>query len=158
MEIIAINDCRQHRRDMRFSFTFNVIRAVVCASVPLIYLYLLCTIRLLPPGVFCLFVIAGCFFFYLSLWAIDICMRWRRAVETISVQGKNLVIECQGGIFRRKKIIPLSTIRRVGIRRWFYVYEVPETLRVYYSGWRFYDFGLCVENPDALAKKIMNLL
>lgn len=155
MEIIAINDCRQHRRDMRFSF--SVIRAVVCASVPLIYLYLLCTIRLLPPGVFYLLVIAGCFFF-LSLWAIDICMRWRRAVETISVQGKNLVIECQGGIFRRKKIIPLSTIRRVSIPRWFYVYDVPETLRVYYSGWRFYDFGLCVENPDALAKKIMNLL
>ncbi|MBR5028772.1 MAG: hypothetical protein IKX51_06100 [Bacteroidales bacterium] len=90
-------------------------------------------------------------------------MRWERARETVSVQYETLVIECSGCIFRRRrKEIPLSTIRKVELYesgRWWLRCTYPESLRVVYSGTHTYRFGICMapEERDKLAETITEL-
>jgi len=90
------------------------------------------------------------------LFSLDIYLRWERARETVSVQYETLIIECSGCIFRRRrKEIPLSTIRRVESCESGY----PERLRVVYSGTHSYCFGICMapEERDKLADTITEL-
>lgn len=91
------------------------------------------------------------------LFSLDIYLRWERARETVSVQYETLVIECSGCIFRRRrKEIPLSTIRRV--ESWESG-NYPETLRVVYSDSHTYRFGICMapDDRDKLADTIDEL-
>lgn len=97
------------------------------------------------------------------LSCLDVYLRWERARETVSVQYETLVIECSGCIFRRRrKEIPLSTIRRVELCEsdvlWLRgIY--PDRLRVVYSGTHTYRFGICMspEDRDKLADTITQL-
>lgn len=91
------------------------------------------------------------------LSCLDVYLRWERARETVSVQYETLVIECSGCIFRRRrKEIPLSTIRRV--ESWESG-NYPETLRVVYSDSHTYRFGICMapDYRDKLADTIDEL-
>lgn len=93
----------------------------------------------------------------------DNYLRWNHAVETVFIQYETLVIECRGGIFRRRKEIPLSAIKKVeyydGHSGWLWS-VLPDTLRVVYSNSRHYRFGLCLttEKRNDLAKKIMDFV
>ena len=102
-----------------------------------------------------------CAFYGLLYW--DDYLRWERARETVSVQYETLVIECSGCIFRRRrKDIPLSTIRKVELYesgRWWLWCTYPERLRVVYSGTHTYRFGICMTPKDRekLAETITEL-
>ena len=115
---------------------------------------------LLPPA----FVIL-----YIGFSLLDCYLKWNYAEETISVQYETLIIECRRSLFRHRKEIPLSTIDcvvicddTIGISRGLntlYETNVPETLKVVYSGSHRYRFGICMtdEKRDFLAKAIMAL-
>lgn len=88
---------------------------------------------------------------------IDTYMKWHCTEETVSVQHEMLVVERRKCLFRRRKEIPLSAIRKVE------TYDDGSgqrsaTLRVVYSNTS-YRFGLCLSDADrqALGRKIMEL-
>ena len=99
---------------------------------------------------------------FVGLSYLDIYLRWERGKETVYVQQETLVIERNGCIFRRRKEIPLSTIRKVelydGWTGWSWA-TYPETLRVVYSGFHRYRFGICMtpDDQDKLADIITEL-
>ena len=105
---------------------------------------------------------------YSGLKLLDGYMRFTRAVETVSVHQGMLVIECRGGIYNRRKEIPLSAIQKVepfdGKVWWYRVkwchLTMPERLRVDYSGSKRYYFGICLDKRkrNALAKKIQETI
>ena len=105
----------------------------------------------------------GLLYFGFSL--LDCYLKWNYAEETISVQYETLIIECRRSLFRHRKEIPLSTIDCVVICDdtigFSFIYEtnLPETLKVVYSGSHRYRFGICMTNEkrDFLAKAIMAL-
>lgn len=105
----------------------------------------------------------GLLYFGFSL--LDCYLKWNYAEETISVQYETLIIECRRSLFRHRKEIPLSTIDcvvicddTIGISI-IYETNLPETLKVVYSGSHRYRFGICMtdEKRDFLAKAIMAL-
>ena len=101
---------------------------------------------------------------YIGFSLLDCYLKWNYAEETISVQYETLIIECRRSLFRHRKEIPLSTIDcvvicddTIGTR--IYETNLPETLKVVYSGSHRYRFGICMtdEKRDFLAKAIMAL-
>ena len=101
---------------------------------------------------------------YIGFSLLDCYLKWNYAEETISVQYETLIIECRRSLFRHHKEIPLSTIDcvvicddTIGSR--IYETNLPETLKVVYSGSHRYRFGICMtdEKRDFLAKAIMAL-
>ena len=97
-----------------------------------------------------------------AIMNIDLYLRWHRAEEIVSVQHEVLVIEYSKCIFKRRKEIPLSNIRKVetytGRSGWHWG-AVPETLTLTYSNSIKYNFGICMTDSrrDTLARKIMEL-
>ena len=108
------------------------------------------------------FVVIALLLALVALLNIDLYLRWHRAEEVVSVQHEMLVIEYSKCIFKRRKEIPLSTIRKMetytGRSGWYWG-AVPETLSVTYSNSIKYNFGICMTDScrDTLARKIMEL-
>ena len=163
MDILAINKAHD---DSNKRYSRECLRyAILC---------LLATL-----GVVCFVIVDFCLYFPFSVLMLllafivvwkgltfwDDYLRWTRAVETVSVQKEILVIECRGGIIRRRKEIPLSTIRKVELfdgSHWWHsigptAVVIPERLIVVYSDSHRYRFGICLteQERNELARKIM---
>lgn len=69
---------------------------------------------------------------YMSLFFFDNYMRCNYAVETISVQDGDLVIECTKSLLRKFKRIPLSSIHSVEMYDGTHAFRIslPDKLRV----------------------------
>ena len=98
---------------------------------------------------------------FLSLLYIDHYLRFHHATETISIQGGSLVIEYQGSLLRKKKVIPLSSIRRVKAFSNYNGEEliILDKLKVVYGHGRRYRFGanLSERRRTMLAKQITEI-
>ena len=98
---------------------------------------------------------------YMTLFFFDNYMRCNYAVETISVQDGDLVIECTKSLLRKFKRIPLSSIHSVEMYDGTYSFKIsfPDKLRVRYGDGRRYRFGIDMTDKKrkALAKKIMDI-
>ena len=164
MEILANNRARINARYDSSCFYRGLLPAVIFF---IFFLYNLFT------GIYNLFTGIGVGLFwvwlgfalltgFVALMYLDLYLRWHRAVETVSVQHEMLVIEYHKCIFKRRKEIPLSAIRKVetytGHGGWYWG-TAPETLSVTYSNSIKYNFGICMSDSrrDDLARKIMDL-
>ncbi len=113
-------------------------------------------------GLFWLWAVLALLSGFVALMYLDLYLRWHRTVETVSVQHEMLVIEYHRCIFKHRKEIPLSAIRKVetytGRGGWYWG-AAPETLTVTYSNSIKYNFGICMPDSgrDALARKVMDL-
>ena len=157
MEILANNKARINARYDSLCFHRGLLPAGLFF---LFFLYELLTEK--GVGLFWLWIVLALLFGFVALMYFDLYLRWHWAVETVSVQHEMLVIEYHKCIFKRRKEIPLSAIRKVetytGRGGWYWG-AAPETLTVTYSNSVKYNFGICMSDSrrDALARKIMDL-
>ena len=160
MEILAVN---KSKSESKFFKILEFVSGFVYIFVLAIGLILL-TVKVffLDSGSIGLgywLLAVGLFLGYMSIFVLDNYIRLYNSVETISIQGDNLVIECTNSILRRRKTIPLSTIQNVKM----YCgstskITIPDTLRVIYGRKHRYRFGIYMsdEQRRLLAKRILD--
>ena len=164
MVILAKNKGKGMSGDNLLSFRWHFVELIILCLF-LIGMSVYSFINLPPDRneLWYIYLAISLFFAFFGLLYWDDYLRWERARETVSVQNETLVIECSGCIFRRRrKEIPLSTIRKVELYesgRWWLRCTYPESLRVVYSGTHTYRFGICMapEERDKLAETITEL-
>lgn len=157
MEVLANNKARINARYDSWCFHRGLLPAGIFF---IFFLYNLFTGR--GIGLFWVWLALALLTGFVALMYLDLYLRWHRTVETVSVQHEMLVIEYRKCIFKHRKEIPLSTIRKVetytGHGGWYWG-TAPETLTVTYSNSLKYNFGICMTDSrrDDLARKIMDL-
>lgn len=150
--ILAVNKAKNNKR--KYSGDYNNER-VLCGFICTLVLFFYIVFSTHSVGFWLMTVMLSlvALFTIIAIMRLDNYLRWYRGIETVSVQHEILVIECKGSVFRRKKEIPLSTIRRV--ETYDGKGDVPDTLCVVYSNSTYrFGIGLDDQKRDELARKI----